>query len=422
MASVLTSAAPLRDLVDESLDEAVFLWGKWHRELASLTRNLAEVWSWTEDRLHGALDGVRAGGAAAIDVATRGLLSGDDDRVAVCAGILTSVGDPRAIEVVVAMLRDGDHTSTLPILRGVELLASDDALRAIARVLRVAEPRFAAALCRLKAFRRVACGDEMMTAFRSGDPALQLEAVRAARYTASPAADRVIAAALHAEDPRLTHAAFEARQCRDVEQAGSTASGSSLKLLAMFGAPDAHDAVYQALRNPDAQVDGIWALGHIGTTRAVESCLAGMQYEKLARACGEAYCWITGANLERDGLAAKEIVADAPAFEDDDLGANLVPPPESSWPLPNVEAVHKHWASRRAEFASGARHVLGRPVDAETLLAAVESGPMLRRPDVILELQARTHGRYDVESRAFSARQRAMMAASRAAIAAHPGR
>src|SRR5262249_11656523 len=141
----------------------------------------------------------------------------------------------------------------------------------------------------------------------------------------------------------------------------------------------------------------IWALGHIGTARAAEMCLAGMSHEHVAHASGEAYCWITGADFERDGLARKETSPEVPAFEDDDLDANLVPQPETLWPAPEVEAVARHWAERRSRFAVDVRHIHGRPVAQEALLSMIETGPMLRRPDLILQLRARTRGRYDVE-------------------------
>ena len=71
-------------LVEESFDEAAFLWRRWEDELTSLTRNLDEVWSWTEDRLHGALDGVRVAGNRLTDMVGGGLRAGngrpnDDD-------------------------------------------------------------------------------------------------------------------------------------------------------------------------------------------------------------------------------------------------------------------------------------------------------------------------------------------------------
>src|SRR5690242_8331330 len=80
-----TVAAPFLDLVEESFDEAVFLWRRWEQELTSLTRSLDEVWSWTEDRLHGALEGVSVGGDSGIDLATTALHSGEIDRITVAA-------------------------------------------------------------------------------------------------------------------------------------------------------------------------------------------------------------------------------------------------------------------------------------------------------------------------------------------------
>jgi len=56
-----------------------------------------------------------------------------------------------------------------------------------------------------------------------------------------------------------------------------------------------------------------------------------------------AYCWITGADLERDRLAIEDTLPEVPAFEDDDLDANLVPQPEALWPAPDAEAAQRHW-------------------------------------------------------------------------------
>jgi hypothetical protein len=111
----------------------------------------------------------------------------------------------------------------------------------------------------------------------------------------------------------------------------------------------------------------------------------------------------------------EETLADAPAFEDDDLNADLVPAPEALWPQPDPEAARRHWLGLKSNWTTSVRHVQGRPVAADTLLATIETGPMLRRPDLVLELRVKTRGRYDVETRAFVARQRQMMSAGRAA-------
>ena len=425
-------AAPFRDLVEESFEEAAFLWRRWENELASLTRNLDEVWSWTEDRLHGALDGVRVGGASTLDLAKDALATDEIDKIAVSTAVLGSSTEPGAVDVMTTRLTDAKGAKLDAMIRGLELLGSDQALRAAAAVLGSSDPVLASALCRLKMFRRVVPRDELAGAFSSKMPAAQIEALRAARLITSGAADEWIASALQGEDAAVRYAAVESGVCLRMAHAWDAAmrfagqrdpqAGPYLKLLALFGTAAEHEIVFGALRIPGLQPAAIWALAHIGTERAVEACLAGMKHEPLARACGEAYCWMTGADLNRDRLAIDETPADAPALEDDDLDANLVPAPEALWPLPDPDAVRKHWLKRGADWGASVRHVLGRPVTGDVLLDTIERGPMLRRPDLVLELRVKTRGRYDVETRAFTSRQRQMMAAGRNAVSGQGGR
>jgi uncharacterized protein (TIGR02270 family) len=422
---------PFHDLVEESFDEAAFLWHRWEDELTSPTRNLDEIWSWTEDRLHGALDGVRVGGAGGIEVATNALLSNEIDRVTVGAGVLASSTERAATDALAAALKEAKNEKLRAMVRGLELLGSDQSLRAAASVFAEPRPDRAAALCRLKTFRRVAPAGELATAFKSSVPEAQVDAIRAARLLPA-GADEWITAALHNDDAAVRYAGVESGLCLRIGQAWETATrlarqgnpeaGPYLNLLALFGTAEEHEVVYTALRMPGLQLPAIWALGHIGTVRAAEACLAGMHHEPFARACGEAYCWITGADLARDRLAVEETPVDAPPFEDDDLDANLVPPPEALWPRPDPEAARKHWVARRSDYVASVRHMRGRPVSGDTLLSTIETGPMLRRPDLVLELRVKTRGRYDVEPRAFTQRQRQMMAAGRAAVSGQGGR
>jgi uncharacterized protein (TIGR02270 family) len=424
-------AEPLPDLIEESFDEAVFLWSHWERELTSLTRNLDEVWSWTEDRLHGALDGVRVAGEGVVDLTSTRLRSEDRGEIAVSTGVLAERTEERATDALAAALAAAEGDRLRAMVRSLELLGSGPGLRAAASALAARGSVGAAALCRLKAHRRAAMGDEVKTAYASGIPEFQADAVRATRHASSHQFDELIVAALRSDDAAVRSAAVEAGMCQGARGAWEAAkrlarpldAGAApyLKMLALFGKAEEHDIVYAALPVPGLQSHAIWALGHIGTVRAAESCLAGMRHEKLARACGEAYCWITGADLVRDRLERQETPRDVPAFEEDDLGANLVPEPETLWPLPDPDAAQKHWLARSSGFTADVRHIHGRPVTGDVLLAIVETGPMLRRPDLVLELQARTRGRYDVETRAFASRQRQMMAAGRAAAMAGTG-
>jgi uncharacterized protein (TIGR02270 family) len=421
-----SAAAPFRDLVEESFDEAAFLWRRWESELASLTRNLDEIYSWTEDRLHGALDGVHVGGAVAIDIAAEALRSDDIDRVTVGAAVLASSADSKASDALIAELGTAKDAKLRAIVRSLEVAGSDHALRAAARLLSNGDPAHAGALCRLKAFRRARPAEEMTAAFASKLPEVQAEALGVARLSTDGKADKIVAAGLSHADAAVRYAAVETGLNLRINGAKEMAiimagqrdpvGARCLNLVALVGTSDEQEAVFDALRVPGQQLSAIWALGHIGTIRAVDACVAGMKHEALSRAAGEAYCWITGADLERDRLAIQETPPDVPAFEDDDLDANLVPAPEALWPLPDAEAVRKHWLALRSKWQEEVRHIQGRRSNGETLLTTIETGPMLRRPDLILELRVKTRGRYDVEPRAFTQRQRQMMAASRAAV------
>ncbi len=425
------TAEPFLDVAEESLDEAAFLWRRWEADLSSFDRNLEQVSSWTEDRLHGALDGIRAAGARALELAGAGLASDEPARISACAGVLASNADRRAAEPVLAALAAASGPRLEGLVRGLELLGSDHALRAAAPVLGEGGPAHAAALCRLKAFRRAPAGDEMVAAWVSDVPAVQAEAIRSALNLPQERAEEWISEALRSDDPAVQLAAVESGLCLGIENALQGAvraarhldadAGPYLRLLAMLGTPDDHEFVYAALRKPDLQPHAIWALGHIGTARAVDACLVGMQHANVARAAAEAYCWITGADLIRDGLAAPDTPAPVPAFEDDDLDADLVPAPEELWPLPDADAVARHWRERQPALAADVRYLRGRPATQDTMLVAVETGPMRRRPDLILRLQAQSAGRYNVEPRAFVARQRRMMTRGRHAIAARHG-
>lgn len=412
-------------LVEESLDEAVFLWRRWEDELTSLTRSLDEIWSWTEDRLHGALDGARLAGPRLADLLATGLRSDETTRVTVSAALLSGSAEPAAATVLAAAIQAADAPRLRALTRGIELQGSGPATRAAVDALIARGAEGAGALCQIKAFRRVVAGAELAVAFDSGLPDAQVSAMRAAAGLSEPHVQDWIAAGLTSPIPAVQVAAVEAGIGRGVEGAWRTAvrqaralvpsAAPFLRTIALLGNADDHELVYAALRVPVLQAPAIWALGHIGTSRAVDACIAGMQYEQLARACGEAYCWITGADLARDNLAAAEAPIETPAFENDDLDANLVPPPEAMWPLPDQNRVQQHWA-QQAQRQSAVRHLCGRPASTDTLIGAIESGPMLRRPDLVFELRARTRGRYDVETRAFTHRQRQMMAAGRTAL------
>lgn len=408
------TAEPFWDLVEESLEEAAFLWKRWEAELASPTRSLAEIRSWTEDRLQGALDGVRVAGEGLLPLLQSTVAQDDPVRLTIAAHLMAAGSAAEARSYLASLVREATGPRLWSLIRGIEVAELDSSFAPVTAALSCGGPEHLAALCRLKAFRRSTPGREIAVVFDSGEPSLQVEALRALRHVKDDSAIRYVEAGLQSDSPEVRRAAIECgvRQrrasawdtVRKLVYERNPEAAHYLSLLASVGAADDGQLVVAALREPALQRSGLFALGFIGTPEAVELCLTAMRDPKLARSAGEAYCAITGANLQRDRLTAPE-----PEVAEDDP----VPAAHDLWPLPDQDAVRAHWEAAKSPYVPGTRHLYGKPVNTSVLVEAIERGPMLRRPELIGELTIRSGGRYDVEPRAFAHVQRRMMAASR---------
>jgi uncharacterized protein (TIGR02270 family) len=427
----VAASGPFPEIVEENLDEAAFLWGRWESELGSLTRNLDEVWSWTEDRMNGAIDGVLVARDPLFGrLIDRALSVKDLLFHTLAAHLLTVAPDPAARQRLAQLLCEAEDGSLAAMLRGIEVSHLDGTFSIVTRALLKKSPQHCAALARIKSFQRAALGSELATAFEADGIAEQVTAMRAAAFLPEPTVTAWVDRGLAHSSPVVRIAAIESgirqRQrpawdaARELVAAREAGSGGLLRLLAMFGKVADHAVVHDALSDAGSARAAFWALGHVGTREAAEHCLAAMQDQVLARLAGEAYAAITGIDLARERLTAKE-PADAPSlppFEEDNLDADLVPRREELWPLPDAALCAAHWAKIGAEYAPNIRYVRGKPFDLGVLMAAIDKGPMLRRGDYALELYVRTNGACDVETRAAGFTQRRMIAAAHAKLAA----
>ena len=139
MNAARTTAEPYWDLIEQSLEEAAFFWKRWESDLASLTRGLDEVWTWTEDRLQGALDGVRVAGEAVV-AATEGALRGKDPAaITAAAHVLAARTPARAREALATAVRNAKGTSLVAMTRGIETAVLDGSFAPVTAVLASAE-------------------------------------------------------------------------------------------------------------------------------------------------------------------------------------------------------------------------------------------------------------------------------------------
>src|ERR1700690_3645855 len=117
---------PLWDLVEESLDEAQFLWRRFEATLATHARDLAGLSSWVKERLLGTIDGLRAGGDAAIEPPLVPALDAEDPFRAIAAAYTLAIaGDTRGTEALLAAVRAAEGPKLAGFRRAIELSRSE---------------------------------------------------------------------------------------------------------------------------------------------------------------------------------------------------------------------------------------------------------------------------------------------------------
>jgi uncharacterized protein (TIGR02270 family) len=415
---------PFAELIDKSFQEAAFLWSRWEADLCSLTRNLDEVWNWTEDRLSGALDGALLASASVLErQVAEALKDHRAPELTVLGHVLATSKEAEARSLLESTLRNATNRDLRALMRGVEVAVLDGSFAPIAAMLARHSPEHAASLARLKAFRRASLGDELTRAYESTDAGAQADAQWAARYLPAKYTAAWVDAGLSHVTPAVRVMAMESGIRQQIPNAWSATlafvkqpraeAAGLLKYVGMLGNETDHQSIFGALREPAQQRAAIGALGNIGSREAAEHCLLAMKHPQFGKVAAEAYCAITGADLARDKLTSPEADEPTPDFASDDLKADLVPSQQDMWPLPDLARMQQHWAQHASQFKPGLRYVRGRYASIENLMGAVESAPMLRRPDYAFELYVRTQGKYDVEARAARRVQRQMMSLGR---------
>jgi uncharacterized protein (TIGR02270 family) len=412
---------PLRDLFEESFEEATFLWGLWEGGLVSHARDLARLASFVEERLLGALDGVRLG----LDGNWEDLLGkalASEERWPLAAAVhLTVAADP-CRDSLLALIAAADGERLGAFRRGVELAKSDDDVARVEAKLAAGGLEQLAALVTLRAFRRRPPGTELGTVLRAEAPSIRAAGLRAARYVPHGGALGHVELALGDPEPLVGAAAVETglvlgsraawMRCRELARAPSAATAGPLLLVASLGTARDLELVFAALGVAGLRKDVLKALAAVGTTQAAEACLEALSFEADSRLAAESFCVITGLDLHAENL----IAPDPPEPEEplpleaEDLDADLVPGPDDFLPWPDVEGIRRWWVKNQKRLAGGGRFILGKPASLEALQHLLEVGSTRRRHAAALELLIRTGGRYDVETTAFTNDQRRQMA------------
>ncbi|MCG5052055.1 MAG: hypothetical protein KA712_03755 [Myxococcales bacterium] len=404
-------------LVEESFDEAEFLWRSWEESLDTHARHLGQVWFWTDDRLQGALEGVRLGGRRALDELLLPALARPESpfRVRATVHVLASHATP-AWGALGESLR-GTASLGFDIERGLQTLTEPRQVSALEAWLAHQGEASRALRVSLRVFRKQASPpDEVSALAVSHVPAHRRVAMAAAQHLPPGLAKPLLVRGLDDIEGEVANAAvgaglvhgLPAAWARCCERAAAQSSALFVFLAACLGGPRERRLVEASLGLARTRPFALSALGFLGTRRAADLALELMNEDAQARLAAEAFCAITGLDLAAENAALPEPLPPAGPvpFELDDLDADLVPKPDDLLPAPDVARVSAWWAAHRNRFDEHTRYIGGRPLSPTALWDALARGPMRRRHVLAFELAVRTAGACDLQTRAFTSFQR----------------
>jgi len=390
---------PIRDIVEEHLDEAAFLWTQRLAAVDSAASTVDEVAEGPEERLLAHLDGLRVGGAAAeAELLVPALVGPETDRAAAAAAALALAG---RIEPLAAALPAAEANRPAIALALAAFLPRQEEARLLPW-LDGGQPAAAGVALGVLAARGAAPPAEVRRALRASDLAVRLAGLRAAAVLGD-AARPDVEAALASPDPGMRGAAIEAglelrllaawQACQRAADAGR-AGPLDLQVLAMSGTPDDLARLEAAARVPAQRAAALFAAGHSGRVVAADLCARFLDDALVAPVAAEGLRAVAGLAIEGPYRAPP------PAEPEEDPEAVLDGPVagvDRALPWPDPELVQHWWARARSGLAEGARWLEGQPFGPDALLRAFALGPTRRRPPLARELLLRSRGEYRVD-------------------------
>jgi uncharacterized protein (TIGR02270 family) len=120
-------------------------------------------------------------------------------------------------------------------------------------------------------------------------------------------------------------------------------------------------------------------MGLVGEVRLVHLVIDRMDTANLARAAGEAFTWITGADLEALGLDRDPPEDFQSGPNDDPNDDNVAMDEDEDLPWPDPVKVADWWHKNKHNFQPGVRYFMGKPVTVEHCIHVLKTGKQRQR-------------------------------------------
>jgi uncharacterized protein (TIGR02270 family) len=423
----------LWDVVEEHLDELEFSLEQVDRAHGNPLLTLPELARGAEARLLAHLDGLVIAGPTVVKrLAEPFLAEMDPERPTRVTALVLALIQNGLHDTVTSLLEHEDRRIRLAAATGCGLANNSEFnLQTLARVGRALPVIDVSASLEFLGLRQLAAPPRLdllkngtpdivaaaVLASRSGDKATYLPVMEhLTGHADATVRDRALSLAL-AWGSRTAWQTCE-RQALDKHRVFPFSMG----VYAQLGGPSEHEKLAQ-LRALDTHRPHVFrALGLSGNPDMVPTLLEYLEAEKPleAKLAAQAISAIGGLDLSDDVFAlppeAEPEIESLPPIEEDDLDADLVPPPEAVLPLPDAAAIRLWWKETAPGLQPVRRYIRGRPFTPESLFWALENGPLGYRHALALALAFRSGAQIWLGTRVGSAEQRRALEAARSRL------
>jgi uncharacterized protein (TIGR02270 family) len=411
---MMTRVIPV--IMAQFAEESAFLWHLRDQAVAQPHYSLPTLLM-LDDRVEAHVDGLRVAGEAGWQFARDQILGKGRPGEVFAAGVLAfESDDPAKVQQVLAV-GAAKPENLRGLVSALGWIDPDQAIRHIKPLLTSAEPIFRRAGIAAAATIRRNPGPALADAFASDDPALKARALRAAGELGVLDLQNATRANLKAKAPACRYWAAWSTALMN----GNKDAVAHLQALAENNTPFAEPAAQMAVRRLPLRDARLWikklalelgrtrvaikAIGALGDPDLIPWLIDRMKTPDSARVAGEAVSMITGVNISSDRLEGQKPEGFEAGPNDNPADGNVDMDPDENLTWPDPALALKWWSGNKGNLSKDTRHLLGRPIDKESLRHALKNGYQRQRAAAALELAILNPGRPLFEVRAPGRRQ-----------------
>jgi uncharacterized protein (TIGR02270 family) len=410
----------LTDILEEHIEEADFLFHQ--REKALLNRvydldGVAEL----EERLLAHLDGLVLGDKEAWKLLAPKLIDGEAGEVFAAAFVAFDSGDSVLMDSVTKTFEQAEGV----ILDGIRHAWRHSSYAHIEEIVRpysdAGKGAIQAASVDVLSFRRLPIESSLLRSLLSHkDPGIVVSAMNAVGRLRVRDLKEYVDPALDSEALQVRKEAMRTglllgsdralAQCRKAIKDRSELASESLILLGLSGQAQDAPLLADSLSDPLLSRDAVVALGLLGYIGALDVLLRLTADPKLSCLAGEAISRITSVNLEHDKLVTDRPAKVTKEESNEEEEEDFVEDPDEGLPYPDAGKLEAWWRKNASRFDKNIRYRNGQPYSAQILMNILQGGSLPELHHAAFELALINPSYPNLETCAFSARQRKEMA------------